>query len=199
VEVRDPFPASAPSATEVKRRLSGEELIADLFETMHALDFCRDSLEAGAFTLQIAMQRLGSAAGMVHLYDIDRREFMVVHARGPAADALRGLRTSDGDPLVAEVMRTHGALVVHDAATDPRVTGRRWDTLRAAGAPPRPIASVAAARVVQSGRFLGLLELANFADAGRFAPGDEHALAYIAERFMEFVAEHGVTVGVEGT
>ena len=200
LETRDPFPAAAaPPAPEVKRRLSGEELIADLFETMHALDFCKDSLEAGAFTLQIAMERLGSAAGMVHLYDIDRREFVVVQARGPGAEALRGLRTSDGEPLVAEAMRTNGALVIADAAADPRVAGRRWDTVRAAGAPPRPIASVAAARVAQAGRFLGLLELANLADAGRFAPGDEHALAYIAERFMEFVAQHGVVLGVEGS
>jgi hypothetical protein len=202
LETRDPFPAvsapAPPAAPEVKRRLSGEELIADLFETMHALDFCKDSLEAGAFTLQIAMERLGSDAGMVHLYDIDRREFVVVHARGPGADALRGLRSSDGEPLVAEVMRTHGALVLRDAANDPRVSGRRWDTLRAAGAPPRPIASIASARVAQGGRFLGLVELANFADAGTFAQGDEHALAYIAERFMEFVAEHGVVLG-EGT
>ncbi len=191
---RPPTP-TPPSENTARNRISGEELIADLFEAMHELDFCADSMAAAAFTLDLAMEKLGSDAGVVHLYDIDQREFVVVHAAGPGASVLRGLRTADGDPLAADAMRTRGAIIVSDPAGDARASGQRWAALRnAMGA---PVASIAVARAAQAGRFLGLLELANLAGTGAFAAGDEHALSYIAERFAEFVAAHGVMLDDE--
>jgi GAF domain-containing protein len=158
------------------------------------MDFCKDSLEASAYTLTLAMDKLASAVGMAHLYDIDRREFVVVFARGPGAMAVRGLRTSDADPLAAEAMRTPGAVMLRDG-DDPRAGGRRWELLRAVA--EAPIVSIACARVAQAGRFLGMIELANLEGGGAFAEGDEHALAYMAERFTEYVAAHGVVLGEE--
>jgi hypothetical protein len=192
-----PPTTSPPPEPAAKRRLSGEELITDLFLSMHPLDFCKDALEGATFTLKLAMEKLASAVGLVHLYDIDRREFVVVRAAGPGAAALRGLRTGDAEPLVTEIMRTRGALVIRDAASDPRASGQRWEALRGAFDPPRVVASVACARLALGGRFLGMVELANLAGTGAFVEGDEHALAYIAERFTEFVADHGVLLGEE--
>jgi hypothetical protein len=57
----------------------------------------------------------------------------------------------------------------------------------------QPVAAIACARVAEAGRFLGMIELAG----GGFAEGDEHALAYMAERFAQFVAQHGVVLGDE--
>jgi hypothetical protein len=196
LELRDPFPSpptGRPSEPAPSRRSSGEELIADLFLVMHRLDFCKDSLEGAAFVLELCATELGSCGGMVHLYDIDRREFVIVRAAGPGAASLRGLRTADGEPLVDEVMRTRGALLARES--DPRVVGRRWEILRASA--PAPLTAVACARVAQAGRYLGLIELASVA-AGGFAAGDEHALAYVAERFTALVAERGVLFGDEG-
>jgi hypothetical protein len=136
------------------------------------------------------MDTLGCPVGLAHLYDIDRREYVVVHARGPASAAVRGLRTSDADPLAADAMRTAGAVVVRDAA-DPRLSGRRWEIHRAASP---PLAAVACARAALAGRYLGMIELAHLAGGESFAEGDDNALAYIAGRFTEFVAERGVVL-----
>jgi hypothetical protein len=206
-----PPPAPAPPAAPVfgapppsepapkSRRASGDELIVDLFEAMHELDFCTDSMDAAAFTLALLLSKLDCDAGVVHLYDIDQREFVVVKAVAQAhksVAALAGLRTADTDPLAAEAMRTRDALIVADAAGDPRVTGRRWEALR--NATGHAVASIACARAAQAGRFLGLIELCHLAGTGPFAAGDEHALTYIAERFTEFVAAHGVMLGDDG-
>jgi hypothetical protein len=188
-------PVPAPGAV-MKARTSGDELIADLFEAMHELDFCTDSMEAASFTLSLVMEKLASDAGVVHLYDIDQREFVVVQTAGTGVSVLRGLRTADSDPLAAEAMRTRDALIVSDPAGDPRVAGHRWQALR--NVVGKPVASIACARVAQGGRFLGLIELCNLAGTAAFEAGDEHALTYIAERFTEFVAAHGVMLGDEG-
>lgn len=187
--LRDPFPP--PSEPPPSRRALGEELIADLFELMHGLDFCKDSIEAAAFVLKLALGKLGSAAGMVHLYDIDRRAFVIVHAAGPGAEALRGLRTGEGEPLIAEAMRTRAALMLPDGAEDPRASGQRFTILKAAA--PGPIHAVACARVMEAGRFLGLIEIVGMGSDPPFAAGDEHALAYIADRYADFVSACGVT------
>ena len=189
-------PMGPPPAPEGRSsRASGEELISDLFEAMSGLDFCDGSIDAAGFTLKLVMEKLACAAGVVHLYDIDRRELVVVEAAGAAATVLRRLRTADGDPLAAGAMRTHGTLIVGDAAGDARLSGRRWELLRSALG--SPITSVACARVTREGRFLGLIEVCNVAGsghAGSFVAGDEHALTYIADRFTEFVGTHGVVL-----
>ena len=66
-------------------RLSGDELITDLFEAMHDLHFLRDSLEGADFVLALVMDKLPSAVALVHFYDINAREFVVVRAVGPGA------------------------------------------------------------------------------------------------------------------
>ncbi len=210
-EMRDPFaspvdagappPPRAPAEVVPElpappQRASGDELIADLFQEMHELDFCSDSMEAAAFTLALAMEKLGTGAGMVHLYDINQREFVVVQAAGPGAAILRDLRTAETDPLAAEALRTRGAVIVRDAGADPRTSGQRWAALR--NAMGQPIASVASARAALAGRFLGLIEIVHPVGGASFEAGDDHALSYIAERFTEFVAAHGVMLGDEG-
>jgi GAF domain-containing protein len=164
---------------------------------MPALTFCKDSVEASVFTLRLAMDKLASDAGMAHLYDIDRREFVVVHALGPVPGDLLGLRTGDADPLAAEALRTRGAIIVPAPESDPRLVGRRWDVLRSVAG--RPLVSIACVRAAQAGRFLGLIELVNLGDgSGGFAEGDDNALFYIAEKFTEFVAAHGVILSGDG-
>jgi hypothetical protein len=180
-----------------KRRASGEELLADVFQEMHQLAFCADSLDAASFTLALALEKLASDAGIVHLYDIDRREFVVVSAAGPGILSLCGLRTSESDPLAAEALRTRGAVLVHNAEADLRAQAPRWGAVRSALA--EPLRCIACARAAQAGRFLGLLELCNGEGTGAFEAGDEHALSYLAERFTEFVAAHGVTLGKESS
>ena len=181
--------ASAPSSPAV--RLSGVELIADLFECMHDLHFLPDALAGADFVLSLMLDKLPSAVALVHFYDIDAREFVVVRAVGAGAAKVMQIRTNEKEPLIAEAMHKRRAVVLDDAAGDPRAQNGRWALI---GEPPR---SLVCAPVEEGGRFLGLLELSNPLDGKPFQEGDGHAITYIGEQFAEFLAERGVILDAE--
>jgi hypothetical protein len=188
--VRAPAPrAQVPSAPGV--RLSGVELIADLFECMHDLHFLPDALTGADFVLSLMLDKLPSQVALVHFYDIDAREFVVVRAVGVGAVKVMQLRTSEKEPLIAEAMHKRRAVVLDDASSDTRAQNGRWALI---GDPPR---SLICAPVEEGGRFLGLLELSNPLDGRPFHEGDGHAITYIGEQFAEFLAERGVTLDAE--
>src|SRR5262249_27324761 len=132
-------PASAPSIP-INRgsipavpgsRLSGDELITNLFEAMHDLNFLRDPLEGADFVLALLMDKLPSTIGLVHFYDINTREFVVVRAVGPGAPKAVQARTSEKDPLIAEAMAKKRAVVLPDTTGDERAKDGRWKMLDA--------------------------------------------------------------------
>src|SRR5882672_4585920 len=118
---RSSFPSEprsnrTPSVPRI--RLSGVELITDLFEAMHNLHFLRDSLEGADFVLSLIMEKLPSTVGLVHFYDIDAREFVIVRTIGPGAAKTLQIRTNEKDALIAEAMRSKRAVVIEDATAD---------------------------------------------------------------------------------
>ena len=155
---------------------------------MHDLHFLRDGIEGADFILSLLTEKLPSAVVLVHFYDIDAREFVVVRASGKGAKKVLSIRTSEKDPLIAEAMRKRRAVVIADAQDDPRTSRGRWALIDVA------TKSLACAPVEQGGRFLGFLELANPRDGGPFKEGDGHALTYIGEQFAEFLAARGVVL-----
>ena len=181
--------ASAPSSPAV--RLSGVELIADLFECMHDLHFLPDALAGADFVLSLMLDKLPSAVALVHFYDIDAREFVVVRAVGAGAAKVMQIRTNEKEPLIAEAMHKRRAIVLGDATGDPRAQNGRWALI---GEPPR---SLVCAPVEEGGRFLGLLELSNPLDGQPFREGDGHAITYIGEQFAEFLAARGIILDAE--
>ena len=182
-----PMPPAAPPAV----RLSGVELIADLFECMHDLHFLPDPLAGADFVLRLMLDKLPSAVALVHFYDIDAREFVVVRAVGAGAAKVMQLRTNEKEPLIAEAMHKRRAVVLDDATGDARAQNGRWALI---GDPPR---SLVCAPVEEGGRFLGLLELTNPLDGQPFHEGDGHAITYIGEQFAEFLAARGVVLDPE--
>jgi hypothetical protein len=56
------------------------------------------------------------------------------------------------------------------------------------------LTSLVCAPIELSGRYLGLLELADPLDGQAFNEGDGNALTYIGQQFAEFVAARGVIV-----
>ncbi len=193
-------PARAPSPSQsqiggVRRtsskpniRLRGDELIADLFEVMHDLHFLRDSVEGADFCLTLALEKIPARVGIVHLYDIDRREFVVTAVRGPGRETALLRRYPESDPILTAAMRKQRAIVFSDtnAAND-------LDRYRAFGGAK----SLVVAPVVLAGRFLGALELIDPLDGFPFSENEGYALTYIAEQFAEFVATRGVNVDPE--
>jgi GAF domain-containing protein len=158
---------------------------------MHDLHFLADPLTGADFVLGLMLDKLPSAVALVHFYDIDAREFVVVRAAGAGAAKVMQIRTNEKEPLIAEAMHKGRAVVVDDASVDSRAQNGRWALI---GDPPR---SIICAPVEQGGRFLGLLELSNPLDGQPFREGDGHAITYIGEQFAEFLAARGVVLDPE--
>jgi GAF domain-containing protein len=189
-----PAPASIRTATPgtgvaLPRRTRGEDLIAELFEAMHDLHFVRDSIEGGDFCLALAMEKLPSQAGMVHLYDINNREFLLSSVRGPSTGKLLARRHPETDELLSAAMRKRGAVVLDKVTAEAQAIER----YAAIGG----VRSMMIAPVMQSGRFLGAIELVNPLDGQPFTEAEGNALAYIAEQFAEFVATRGIVLDPE--
>jgi GAF domain len=181
---------SSPRNRAAGARVRGDELIADLFEAMHELRFLPDAIDGGEFCLTLAMQEIPSQIGIVHLYDIDRREFVVTNARGAGAAALLMQRHGETDPMLAAAMRGRRAVVIADAALNEAATIERYVAVGG-------VRSVIVAPAMQSGRFLGAIELLNPLDGQPFTDSDGNAVLYIAEQFAEFVAARGVVTDPE--
>jgi GAF domain len=174
-----------PPAPVIRTRARGEDLIADLFDSMHELHFLRDALEGGSFCLALAMEKMPSQTGIVHLYDIDRREFVVTSTRGVAASALLLRRHTEADVLLAAAMRKRRAVVIADAKGNDAASLDRYVALGGAR-------SLMVAPVMQAGRFLGAIELLNPLDGQPYTEAEGNALMYIADQFAVFVAARGV-------
>lgn len=183
-------PAPAARAPATPKPVSSDEIIADIFESMHDLHFLRDAYEGADFVIALALDKMRCKLGIAQLYDINRREFVVAHAVGPGADNTLGNRTSEHDPMLAEIMNRRTPFVI-DASKDPRFREGRWEHL---GGEPT---AVLACAVAQGGRFLGIIEIAHTAAEGAFRKADIDGLAYIAESFAEFVAKTGLMFGSE--
>ncbi len=171
-------------------RIHGEDLIADLFESMHDLHFARDAVDGGDFCLSLAMAKLPSLAGIIQLYDIDRREFLVTSTRGEGTGKLLLRRFPETDGLLAAAMRKRRAVVIADALQSEAATNERYVAIGGAR-------SLIIAPVMLSGRFLGAIELLNPADGLPFTESDGNAVTYIAEQLAEFVAARGIVTDPE--
>jgi hypothetical protein len=188
-----PGPARSPMASAPRvpgMRIRGEDLIADLFEAMHDLHFLRDAIEGGEFCLSLAMEKVPSHAGIVHLYDIDKREFLVTSTRGAGTSGLLMRRHPENEPLLLAAMNRRRAIVIADASVAPAAAVDRFAAVGGAR-------SLMIAPVMLHGRFLGAIELLNPLDGQPFTEAEGNALNYIAEQFAEFLDSHGVVTDPE--
>ena len=182
-------PSSASMrAARPRGRANGDELIADLFEAMHDLHFVRDAIDGGAFCLTLALEKLPAHFGIVHLYDIGRREFVVTSTNGVGAHVLLLARHPESEPLLLAAMHKRRAIVIADATLVEPSHAASLGRYAALG----QVRSMIVAPVMQAGRFLGAIELINPIDGNPFTADEGNALNYIAEQFGEFVANVGV-------
>jgi GAF domain-containing protein len=184
-------PALDARGKEVKltKRLSGDDLLSDLFEAMHDVHFQPGLLEGVHFVLWLAVEKMPCRVAICHLFDINRREFVVAHALGERRADLLLKRVSEREPLLQQVLRRRRAVVMN--AGDPLLAGERW------GAIGQQVQSAVSAPVVLGGRFLGVLELVNPMDGKPFSEGDGYALAYMGEQFAEFLGQRGLLLDPE--
>jgi hypothetical protein len=171
-------------------RVHGEDLIADLFESMHDLHFARDAVEGGDFCLALATEKLASLVGIIEVFDITRREFLVTNTRGEGAGTLLLRRFPENDGILAAAMRKRQAVVVENALEGEAATNERYATIGGAR-------SLIVAPIMQAGRLLGAIELLNPTDGRPFTESDGNAVTYIAQQLAAFVSERGMVLDPE--
>lgn len=173
-----------PSGRFVRGRVSGDELITSLFESMHDLHFLRDALDGGQFCLALATEVLPARAAIIHFFDIEKREWVVACTRGKDTQRLLTMRAAEGDELLRECARKRRALVVANAST---ATSERYRQLNGAR-------SLIAAPIMQAGRALGALEIINPLDGMPFTEDEGNAMTYIAEQYAEYLGSRGIVL-----
>jgi hypothetical protein len=192
-------PGPAPSETKpaqrsdpvIRRRRLGEDLISQLFESMHELHFMRDIVSGAEFVLGVLNDTLPCELTLIHVFDINTGQFVLVRANGPGSDKLVLFRTPGQDALFAHAMRRLHAIRVDDAASDERFTGGRWGVI---GLKPR---HALCGGVKQGGRYLGAIELINPGGDETFYESEANALDYICEQFAEFLTNRPIVLDAE--
>jgi hypothetical protein len=162
-------------------RVSGDELITALFEAMHDLHFLRDAIEGADFCLQLAQEVIPSRAGYAHFFDIERREFCLVRAKGEDTAVLVGNRHLEGEPILSAAVKARRPLLrgSEDAMTN------RYIAIGGAK-------SLVLAPVMVAGRTLAVFEMVNPNDGAPFTQDEANAMNYIAEQFGEFLSSRGL-------
>jgi hypothetical protein len=194
-----PAPALAPSDPKpaqrsdpiIRRRRLGEDLISQLFESMHELHFMRDIVSGAEFVLGVLNDTLPCELTLIHVFDINTGQFVLVRANGPGSDKLVLFRTPGQDALFSQAMRRLHAVRVDDATSDERFTGGRWGVI---GLKPR---QALCGGVKQGGRYLGAIELINPGGGETFYESEANALDYICEQFAEFLTNRPIVLDAE--
>ena len=182
--------ASKPRMAAVRRR-AGEDLIGELFETMHDLHFMRGVADGAEFMMAAVESIVPCDGVLIHVFDINTRQFVVVRAKGPGTTQVLLHRTPDTEPFINAVMRRPGSVAIHDVATDARVLGPRWDAL---GIKPQ---RALCGPVRQGGRYLGLLELVNPLGDAPFHQTELNAIDYVCEQFAEFLVNRPIVLDAD--
>jgi GAF domain-containing protein len=180
-------PGSSPGIASRKKR-SSEDLIGELFEQMHQLHFMPDMVAGAEYVLGVILRVMPSEGILIHVFDINTRQFVVVRASGPNARGVLLHRTPDTFKLFRDVFRRSSAIVVADASADANFQGGRWERLGVA------VKSALCGAVKQGGRYLAVIELANAAGGAPFQVSEVNALDYICGQFAEFVASKPLVI-----
>ena len=184
---QQPGMVKTPSGRFVRGRVTGDELITSLFESMHDLHFLRDALDGGQFCLALATEVLPARAALIHFYDVERREWVVACTRGKDTQRLLTMRTPDADDILREAARRRRAVVMANASA---AGGDRYTQLNGAR-------SLIVAPIMQAGRALGAMEIINPLDGMPFTEDEGNAITYIAEQYAEYLGSRGIVLDRE--
>jgi hypothetical protein len=187
--IKPPTPSAGP--TVPIRRRAGEDLIGELFETMHDLHFMPDVMSGVDFVLGILNRTLPSEAALVHVFDINTRQFIVVRAFGPSPNAVILHRTPDKETLFRRAMRSTRATRNAQPENEESYRDGRWALLGVT------VNTAILGPVQLAGRFLGAIELVNPLGGEPYSEHESHALDYICEQFAEFLAARPIVVDAD--
>ncbi len=182
--------ASRPRQAAVRRR-AGEDLIGELFETMHDLHFMSGVGDGAEFVMEALESIVPCEGVLIHVFDINKRQFVVVRAKGTTAAQTLLLRTPDTEGFFDFVMHRPGSIAFEDVGKEPRLLGERWHMLGVK--PSRALCGP----VRQGGRYLGLVEVANPLGEAPFHQTEQNAIDYVCQQFAEFLANRPIVLDPE--
>jgi GAF domain-containing protein len=145
-------------------------------------------MEAAALVVQVARDALDAEAGMVHLYDLSAREYVVSAALGAHHQTVVGTRTPESDPLLERAQLETAAVIANRLGDRRLLTGERWSIVGTKR-------SVVCAPAQFDGVIYGAVELADPNGRAAFDVRDQDTLTYVGERIAEFLAEHVPVLG----
>ncbi len=177
--------ASVPPPSS-ERVLASEELIGALFERMHELLYLPNIAAGADYVLDTVFELIPCDAAVVHVFDIDARDFVVVRARGPRSDELVLRRTACAGSRLEEALRRRATL--RQGPIEVSQDGELWQALGS------NVERVVCGPVQQQGRYLGAIELGLGAGKGTFSDAHVNALEYICEQFADFVADRPIVL-----
>ena len=169
----------------IAARPSLPELTDILFDAMHELSFFDTAVEGASYCLATVLRLLPSLGGMVHLADAQTRELVVVYAQGPRSERLLLSRVPDTDRVVSAAARKGAPLVIEYSEAAPAAPrhalfGDPWSAL--------------VAPVMVGGVCLAVIELVDPLDGSPFDDVSQGALAYVAERYGEYLREREIVL-----
>jgi hypothetical protein len=140
------------------------------------------TLGAGADCLLAGLaEAIPCDGALIHVFDAETQEFVVMRALGPAQREVVGRRTPGLDTHLAECLRRKATLELGQ-----RDIARHRATWQALGLQPRHVIASPVHRLNQA---IGVIELCRTTAKGPFGAGQLSALEYGCEQFAEFAAE----------
>jgi hypothetical protein len=178
-----PLPSNVANERVNSTRAS-ERLLTQLFEQMWGLEFLPTVAEGADYVQDLLHEYYPDCYVLVHLFDINTKQFVVVRAAGSAewnVDPHRLLMTSIDaqDPVLAPTLQ-HGRVREGAHTRFSALTERAYAALFG------PIA--------HEGRYLGVLELISAKGAPDFSKSDKSGLEYVCSKFGEFLAKRPVVL-----
>ena len=187
-EPRNKMPSRPGSSPGIrKKRTSSEDLIGELFEQIHQVHFAPDLVSGADFVLGV-LRVMPCEGALIHVFDINTRQFVVVRASGPSPRNVLLHRTPDTYSLFKSLFRRGRSISFPEAANDANFQGGRWERLGVT------VKAALCGAVKQGGRYLGVIELVNPVGSAAFQETEMNALDYICEQFADFVASRPVVI-----
>lgn len=192
--VPPPLPANRDAARHservpVVRRSVADDVLETLFEALRDLDSEPDALSAARACLGALERVAPSRASMVHAFDVMRGDFLVVDARGEAAEAMVLQRSAKADPLLRVAVPKGEPFPWNDLRRAPVTRLARFSGL------PH-VARVLVCPVLAGARWLGAIEIVDPAHDGAFRSEDVIAARYVAQRYAAYLTSHGMVLDV---
>lgn len=161
-----------------------DERIGQLFERMHELLYCHTLGDGAQYILSSLTRSVPARGILVHIFDVEKRQLVLVRARGPKSQAMLLTRTTPLGTHLEEALRRQETLKL--TADPDSCTHGLWARLGI------HLHHGLCTPVLESRRYLGAIELARESDEEAFSPTEVHALEYVAQQFADFLAKRSL-------